>query len=208
MRALILVDIQNDFLPGGALAVPHGDEVIAVANRVATTFDLVVATQDWHPRDHGSFAANHPGKKVGDIIDMHGLPQVLWPVHCVQGTAGAGFAPALDVSRVRRVFQKGTDPAIDSYSGFFDNGHRRSTGLADYLREQGVTQVFVMGLATDYCVKFTALDAVQRAGLKTTLIEDGCRGVNLRPGDSEAAVAEMRAARVEVLRSSDLSLAR
>jgi len=207
MRALILVDIQNDFLPGGALAVPHGDEVIAVANRVATTFDLVVATQDWHPRDHGSFAANHPGKKVGDVIDMHGLPQVLWPVHCVQGTAGAEFAPALDVSRVRRVFQKGTDPAIDSYSGFFDNGHRRSTGLADYLREQGVTQVFVMGLATDYCVKFTALDAV-RAGLKTTLIEDGCRGVNLRPGDSEAAVAEMRAARVEVLRSSDLSLAR
>jgi len=208
MRALILVDIQNDFLPGGALAVPHGDEVIAVANRVATTFDLVVATQDWHPRDHGSFAANHPGKKVGDVIDMHGLPQVLWPVHCVQGTAGAEFAPALDVSRVRRVFQKGTDPAIDSYSGFFDNGHRRSTGLADYLREQGVTEVFVMGLATDYCVKFTALDAVQRAGLKTTLIEDGCRGVNLRPGDSEAAVAEMRAARVEVLRSSDLSLAR
>jgi len=207
MRALILVDIQNDFLPGGALAVPHGDEVIAVANRVATTFDLVVATQDWHPRDHGSFAANHPGKKVGDVIDMHGLPQVLWPVHCVQGTAGAEFAPALDASRVRRVFQKGTDPAIDSYSGFFDNGHRRSTGLADYLREQGVTQVFVMGLATDYCVKFTALDAV-RAGLKTTLIEDGCRGVNLRPGDSEAAVAEMRAARVEVLRSSDLSLAR
>ena len=207
MRALILVDIQNDFLPGGALAVPHGDEVIAVANRVATTFDLVVATQDWHPRDHGSFAANHPGKKVGDVIDMHGLPQVLWPVHCVQGTAGAEFAPALDVSRVRRVFQKGTDPAIDSYSGIFDNGHRRSTGLADYLREQGVTQVFVMGLATDYCVKFTALDAV-RAGLKTTLIEDGCRGVNLRPGDSEAAVAEMRAARVEVLRSSDLSLAR
>ena len=208
MKALILVDIQNDFLPGGALAVPHGDEVIAVANRVATTFDLVVATQDWHPRDHGSFAANHPGKKVGDVIDMHGLPQVLWPVHCVQGTAGAEFAPALDASRVRRVFQKGTDPEIDSYSGFFDNGHRRSTGLADYLREQGVTQVFVMGLATDYCVKFTALDAVQRAGLKTTLIEDGCRGVNLRPGDSEAAVAEMRAARVEVLRSSDLSLAR
>jgi nicotinamidase/pyrazinamidase len=208
MRALILVDIQNDFLPGGALAVPHGDEVIPVANRVSPRFELVVATQDWHPRDHGSFAANHPGKKVGDVIDLHGLPQVLWPVHCVQGTAGAALAPALDVSRVRKVFQKGTDPAIDSYSGFFDNGHRRSTGLADYLREQGVTEVFVMGLATDYCVKFTALDAVQRAGLKTTLIEDGCRGVNLRPGDSDAAVAEMRAAGVHVLRSGDLSPAR
>jgi nicotinamidase/pyrazinamidase len=208
MRALILVDIQNDFLPGGALAVPHGDEVIPVANRVSPRFELVVATQDWHPRDHGSFAANHPGNKVGDVIDLHGLPQVLWPVHCVQGTAGAALAPALDVSRVRKVFQKGTDPAIDSYSGFFDNGHRRSTGLADYLREQGVTEVFVMGLATDYCVKFTALDAVQRAGLKTTLIEDGCRGVNLRPGDSDAAVAEMRAAGVHVLRSGDLSPAR
>jgi nicotinamidase/pyrazinamidase len=204
MRALILVDIQNDFLPGGALAVPHGDEVIAVANRVSPRFDLVVATQDWHPPGHGSFAANHPGRKVGEVIDLHGLPQVLWPVHCVQGTAGAAFAPGLDVSRVRRVFQKGTDPAIDSYSGFFDNGHRRSTGLADSLREQGVDEVFVTGLATDYCVKFTALDAVQRAGLKTTLIEDGCRGVNLRPGDSERAVEVMRLAGVDLVRSPDL----
>ena len=205
MRALILVDIQNDFLPGGALAVPRGDEVIPVANRVSPGFDPVVATQDWHPPDHGSFAANHPGKKVGEVIDLHGMPQVLWPVHCVQGTTGAAFAPALDVSRVRRVFQKGTDPAIDSYSGFFDNGHRRPTGLAEYLREQSVTDVYVMGLATDYCVKFTALDAVQRAGLRTHLIEDGCRGVNLHPGDSEAAITEMRAAGVDVVRSGDLA---
>ena len=204
MRALILVDIQNDFLPGGALAVPRGDEVIAVANAVAPRFDVVVATQDWHPRDHGSFAANHPGRKVGDVIDLHGLPQVLWPVHCVQGTDGAALAPALDVSRVRRVFQKGTDAAIDSYSGFFDNGHRRSTGLADYLREQRVTDAHVMGLATDYCVKFTALDAVQRAGLQTQLIEDGCRGVNLRPGDSQAAIKVMRDAGVRVVWSSDV----
>jgi nicotinamidase/pyrazinamidase len=201
MRALILVDIQNDFLPGGALAVTRGDEVIPVANRVSPRFDLVVATQDWHPRDHGSFAANHPGKKVGEMIDLNGLPQVLWPVHCVQGTSGAAFGPALDVSRVRKVFQKGTDPAIDSYSGFFDNGHRRSTGLADYLREQGVDEVYVMGLATDYCVKFTALDAVQRAGLKATVIEDGSRGVNLRPGDSQAAIEAMREAGVNVVRS-------
>ena len=197
MRALILVDIQNDFLPGGALAVPHGDEVIAVANRVATTFDLVVATQDWHPRDHGSFAANHPGKTVGDVINLHGLPQVLWPVHCVQGTAGAEFASALDVSRVRRVFQKGTDPAIDSYSGFFDNGHRKSTGLADYLKSQRVTDVHVCGLATDYCVKFTALDARQ-LGFNVYLITDACRGVNLTPGDADAAIEEMRRAGVQV----------
>ena len=204
MKALILVDIQNDFLPGGALAVPHGDEVVPVANKVSPRFDLVVATQDWHPQDHGSFAANHPGKKVGDVIDLHGLRQILWPVHCVQNTRGAEFAPGLDVSRVARVFRKGTDPAIDSYSGFFDNGHRRSTGLADYLRERGVDQVFVMGIATDYCVKFTALDAVQRAGLKVTLIEDGCRGVNLNAGDVEAAVDEMRRAGVKVVRSSEL----
>ena len=204
MKALILVDIQNDFLPGGALAVPKGDEVIPVANKVSPKFDLVVATQDWHPRDHGSFAANHPGKKVGDVIDLHGLRQVLWPVHCVQNTRGAELAPALDVSRVRKVVRKGTDPAIDSYSGFFDNDHRKSTGLADYLREQKVTEVFVMGLATDYCVKFTALDAVQRAKLKATLIEDGSRGINLRPGDIEAAVKEMREAGVNVVRSDAL----
>ena len=205
MKALILVDIQNDFLPGGALAVPKGDEVIPVANKVSPKFELVVATQDWHPRDHGSFAANHPGKKPGDIIDLHGLRQVLWPVHCVQNSRGAELAPALDVSRVRKVIRKGTDPAIDSYSGFFDNDHRKSTGLADYLREQKVTEVFVMGLATDYCVKFTALDAVQRAGLKATLIEDGSRGINLRPGDIEAAVREMRDAGVNVMRSDALA---
>jgi len=184
--------------------VPHGDEVVPVANKVSPRFDLVVATQDWHPPDHGSFAANRPGKKVGDVIDLHGLRQILWPVHCVQNTRGAEFAPGLDVSRVARVFRKGTDPTIDSYSGFFDNGHRRSTGLADYLRERGVDQVFVMGIATDYCVKFTALDAVQRAGLKVTLIEDGCRGVNLNAGDVEAAVDEMRRAGVKVVRSSEL----
>ena len=203
MRALILVDIQNDFLPGGALAVPKGDQVIAIANKLSPRFELVVATQDWHPADHASFAANHPGKKVGDVIDLNGLRQILWPVHCVQGTRGAAFAPGLDVSRVRRVFQKGTDRTIDSYSGFFDNGHRKSTGLADYLREQRVDEVFVMGLATDYCVKFTALDALQRAGLKTTLIEDGSRGVNLRPGDSGAAVKEMQKAGVRVVQSDD-----
>jgi nicotinamidase/pyrazinamidase len=205
MKALILVDIQNDFLPGGALAVPKGDEVIPVANKVSPRFELVVATQDWHPRDHGSFAANHPGKKPGDFIDLHGLRQILWPVHCVQNTRGAEFGPALDVSRVRKVIRKGTDPAIDSYSGFFDNDHRKSTGLADYLREQKVTEVFVMGLATDYCVKFTALDAVQRAGLKTTVIEDGSRGINVRPGDVEAAVKEMRGVGVNVVRSDAIS---
>ena len=129
MRALILVDIQNDFVPGGALAVREGDRVVPIANALMPQFEIVVATQDWHPADHGSFAANHAGRKVGDVIELNGLPQVLWPVHCVQGTAGAEFVAGLDVSKVAKVFRKGTDREIDSYSGFYDNGHRRSTGL-------------------------------------------------------------------------------
>ena len=208
MTALVLVDIQNDFLPGGTLAVAFGNEVTPVANRLSPRFELVVATQDWHPRDHGSFAANHPGKRPGDVIDLNGLPQVLWPVHCVQGTRGAEFGPGLDFARVARVFRKGVDPGIDSYSGFFDNGHRRSTGLGEYLRERGVTEVVVMGLATDYCVKFTALDAAKQFGMKVTLVEDGCRGVNLKPGDSDAAVREMREAGVRVVSSDSIAVQR
>ena len=202
MNALILVDLQNDFVPGGALPVPEGDAVVPVANRLAREggFDLVVATQDWHPPDHGSFAANHPGRKPGEVIDLHGLPQILWPVHCVQNSAGAAFLPGLDVSRVGKVFQKGTDPKIDSYSGFFDNGHRKATGLGEYLKSRGVTEVYVLGLATDYCVKFTALDA-RHLGFRTHLVEDASRGVNLKRGDVQRAVEEMRAAGVEVTRS-------
>ena len=201
MNALILVDIQNDFVPGGALAVPDGDAIVPPVNKLQMRFDLVVATQDWHPPDHRSFAANHPEKKVYDVIDLHGLPQVLWPVHCVRDTPGAEFVPALDRSRIARVFQKGTDPAIDSYSGFFDNGHRKSTGLGDYLRDRGVDTVYVCGLATDYCVKFTALDARQ-LGFETVLIGDATRGVNVRPGDVGRAVEEMCAAGVVVKSSA------
>ncbi len=203
MRALILVDIQNDFLPGGALAVPRGDEVIPVANRVQPRFDLAVATQDWHPANHGSFASRYPGRKPGDLGELGGLPQVLWPDHCVQGSAGAQFAPGLRMDRVEAIFRKGTDPAIDSYSGFFDNGHRKSTGLGDYLKGRGAGEVYVLGLATDYCVKFTALDARQ-LGFRIFLIEDGSRGVELRPGDVAHAVEEMRSAGVQVVRSADL----
>ena len=203
MNALIIVDVQNDFLPGGALAVPRGDGVIPVANRVSSKFDLVVATQDWHPAKHGSFAANHPGKNIGDVIEFHGLEQILWPVHCVQGTSGAAFAARLDTSRITRVFQKGTDPAIDSYSGFFDNGRRQATGLADYLKEQGVRYVYVLGLATDYCVKFTAFDAAD-LGFQTCLIEDGCRAVNLQPHDATEAFKEMERAGITVVHSRNL----
>jgi nicotinamidase/pyrazinamidase len=203
MKALILVDLQNDFLPGGALPVPDGDQVIPVANRVQKVFPLVVATQDWHPANHGSFAASHPGRKPGEVVQLAGLPQILWPVHCVQGTRGAAFAPALETERFAKVFSKGASPEIDSYSGFFDNGHRRATGLGDYLRDRGVDTVYVMGLATDYCVKFTALDA-RVLGLETHLISDGCRGVNLQPGEVDRAIAEMRAAGVREIPSAQL----
>lgn len=203
MKALILVDIQNDFLPGGALAVPDGDAVIPVINRLQPLFPLVVATQDWHPANHGSFAANHPGQNVFAQMDLHGLPQTLWPVHCVQNTRGAELAANLQRERIARVFPKGTDPAVDSYSGLFDNGHRRSTGLGEWLQAQGVDEVFVCGLATDYCVQFTALDAVQM-GFRTHLVEDACRGVNLRPDDVSQAIKTMRGAGILVTRSANL----
>lgn len=202
-RALIVVDIQNDFLPGGALAVPDGDAVIPIANALTPRFDLVVATQDWHPPEHGSFAANHPGKRVFEQTDLAGLPQTLWPVHCVQNTYGAAFADALNVDAFDRVFQKGTDPQVDSYSGFFDNGRRRATGLGDYLRERSMSDVFIIGLATDYCVKATALDA-RHLGFAVTLIEDACRGVNLSATDVAESVTAMQRAGVSVMRSSEL----
>jgi nicotinamidase/pyrazinamidase len=203
MRALILVDIQNDFLPGGALAVPDGDEVIPIINRLQAVFPLVVATQDWHPANHGSFAASHSGRTVFEQINLNGLPQTLWPVHCVHHTKGAELAAALKRERIARIFPKGTDVGIDSYSGLFDNGHRKSTGLGEWLKDKGVTDVFVCGLATDYCVKFTALDAA-KAGFKTHFIADASRGVNLQPDDVTDAIAEMKRAGINTLRSLEL----
>jgi nicotinamidase/pyrazinamidase len=202
MKALILVDIQNDFTPGGSLAVNDGDKVVPVANRVQKKFDLIVATQDWHPKDHGSFASNRGGR-VGELSELGGLPQVLWPDHCVQGSRGAEFHPQLDMCHVTRIFRKGTDPSIDSYSGFFDNGHRKSTGMGEWLREQGTKSVYVMGLATDYCVRYTALDAVQ-FGFDTYFIEDGSRGVELHAGDVAAAIEEMRSKGVRVVKSEEI----
>ncbi|MCB0634835.1 MAG: bifunctional nicotinamidase/pyrazinamidase [Lewinella sp.] len=204
MKALILVDLQNDFCPGGALAVAEGDRTIDIANQLIPRFDLVVATQDWHPAEHESFAAHHAGGLPGQVIDLHGLPQVLWPIHCVQGSFGADFVRELNRSGIDRIFVKGTDPHIDSYSGFFDNGHRKATGLGDFLKEQGVTEVYVMGLATDYCVKFTALDALG-LGYDTNLIVDGSRGVNLQPDDVEKAIHEMEEKGVKLVHSNELT---
>ena len=201
--ALILVDLQVDFMPTGMLPVAEADRVIPIANRLMPLYGTVVATQDWHPADHGSFAANHPWRKPGQVIDLHGLPQVLWPIHCVQNTWGAEFVEELRRDGITEVFQKGTDPTIDSYSGFYDNGHRKSTGLAEWLRERGIEEVHVLGVATDYCVKFTVLDALKE-GFTTVLIEDACRGVNLQPSDVDNAVTEMREAGARVMQSNDL----
>ena len=203
VTALILVDLQNDFVPGGSLAVAEGDRLAHLANQLMPQFSQVVATQDWHPPDHQSFASQHPNRAIGDEIQLNGLAQRLWPDHCVQQTPGADLVAELNLASIHHVSRKGTDPTIDSYSGFFDNGHRQTTDLDAFLKRNLVTEVFVMGLATDYCVKFTAMDAIQ-LGYQTNLIFDGCRGVDLQPGDVSRAVEEMRAAGVHILQSDQL----
>ncbi|WP_092793760.1 bifunctional nicotinamidase/pyrazinamidase [Algoriphagus hitonicola] len=201
--ALIIVDVQYDFLPGGALAVAHGNQIIPVINLIQEKFDLVVATQDWHPANHKSFAANHPGKKIGEFIDLNGLEQILWPVHCVQGSQGAEFHRDLDQSPWTAVFQKGKNPEVDSYSGFFDNARRGDTGLGDFLKSKDIKKVYVCGLAQDYCVKFTALDA-KSLGFETILIADATRPVNLDSKDGDRAIEAMKEKGIEVLLSTEL----
>ena len=199
--ALILVDIQNDFCPGGALAVADGDAVVPVANQLAAKFhergDLVVATQDWHPADHGSFAPV-AGVAVGSLGKLGGVPQVFWPVHCVADTPGASWHPALRCDLIDQVFPKGTDRGIDSYSGFYDNDHHSSTGLGEYLRQHQVTAVTIVGLATDYCVAATARDALA-AGLQTTVVAAGCRAVDLQAGDGQRTLAELAASGARII---------
>jgi nicotinamidase/pyrazinamidase len=177
MLALILVDIQNDFVPGGALAVPAGNEIIPLVNRLQNSFDLVIATQDWHPQQHKSFASNHEHKQPFEKIVLHGLDQVLWPDHCVQGTLGAQLHKDLKTDKVEAIFRKGMDPEIDSYSGFYDNGYKKNTGVAGYLRERKVQKVFICGLAGDYCVFYTAKDALKE-NFQTYIIEDATRPID------------------------------
>ncbi|QMU29388.1 bifunctional nicotinamidase/pyrazinamidase [Adhaeribacter radiodurans] len=201
MKALLLIDIQNDFLPGGALAVPEGDQIIQVVNQLQPHFDLVIATQDWHPILHKSFASQHSDKQVFETINLNGLEQVLWPDHCVRGTPGAEFSQVLETNRIEAIFRKGTNPEIDSYSGFYDNGHRKSTGLADYLRGKQVRQVFVAGLAADYCVYFSIKDALQE-GFKTYLIEDATRPIS--PEGFEKAKADIHNRGGKIIQSGAL----
>lgn len=174
MKTLIIIDVQNDFVPGGALSVPNGDTIIPIINKIIPKFELVIATQDWHPSSHKSFASNHPGKEVFEVIELNGLEQKLWPDHCVQDTPGADFHPDLEVRPIEAVFRKGMDPEIDSYSGFFDNGHRKSTGLSGYLKEKGATELYFCGLAGDICVYFSIMDALKE-GFSATLIEDAAK---------------------------------
>lgn len=177
MKTLVLIDIQNDFMPGGALAVPRGDEIISLVNRLQERFELVIATQDWHPKGHTSFASSHPNKSEFDTISINGIQQVLWPEHCVQNTRGADFHDELETSRIEAIFRKGTNSNIDSYSGFFDNAHLKSTGLSGYLKEKGAAQLYFAGLAGDYCVNFSVLDALAE-GFESVLIEDATRSLS------------------------------
>ncbi len=203
MKALIIVDMQNDFLPGGALGVHQGDEVIPIINKLQDLdFDVIIATKDWHPHDHGSFASTH-GKKEGEHINLAGIDQILWPAHCVQETSGAELSSLLKKDKIEKVFHKGTDKMIDSYSTFFDNGHRKSTGLDTFLQKKNIKDIYIAGLATDYCVKYSALDAL-KLGFNTFVIEDACKGVNLQKEDSKKALEEIRNAGAHIIKSKDL----
>jgi nicotinamidase/pyrazinamidase len=199
---LVVVDVQNDFIPGGALAVPRGDEVMPVINRLAARFENVILTQDWHPRGHASFASSHPGKKPFETLELSYGDQVLWPDHCVQGTPGAAFHPDLDASKAQLVIRKGYHREIDSYSGFLEADRKTSTGLAGYLRERNLEKLYVCGLATDFCVAWTALDGRQ-AGFEVCVIEDASRAIDLE-GSLQRAWKELAAAGVERAASASL----
>ena len=201
MKTLILVDVQNDFMPGGALAVPNGDEIVPLINKLQQKFDLVIATQDWHPEGHASFATSHPGSEKFEVIKLDGLDQVMWPEHCIRNTQGADFHPDLKTSGIEAIFRKGTDKKIDSYSGFFDNAHLKSTGLTGYLKEKNAHDLYIVGLAAEYCVYFSIKDALEE-GFNVTLIEDGTRA--LKQEDYKEARIDILRRGGKVLHSEDL----
>ena len=202
MKTLVIIDMQNDFIPGGALAVPEGDQIVDLINKLQEEFDLVIATQDWHPRDHSSFVANHPGKKDFEKIDLHGQEQVLWPVHCVQNSDGAKFHPDLNTAKIETIFRKGTSQEIDSYSGFYDNAHLKSTGLAGFLKEKGAEELYFCGLAAEYCVYFSIMDALKE-GFSAILIEDATRPLNVE--DFQKAKENILKAGGKIIKSKELN---
>ncbi len=196
MKVLLIIDVQNDFCPNGALAVKDGDKIIPSINLMMDSFDLTLATQDWHPPGHGSFASSH-FKNVGEVIELEGIKQILWPDHCVQNTEGARLNENLDLNKIAKIFKKGIHQNIDSYSGFFENDHLTATTLGPYLKSINLTDLTIVGLATDYCVKYTALDAI-KMGFNTTVLVNACRGVELNSGDVKKAIEEMFTAGVNI----------
>ncbi|MCH7408417.1 bifunctional nicotinamidase/pyrazinamidase [Belliella sp. DSM 111904] len=203
MKGLIIVDVQNDFLPGGTLAVKEGDQIIPIINQLQEKFDFIVATQDWHPENHGSFATNHENKKPGEFVSLDGIQQILWPVHCVQNTFGASFHKDLNQEKWKAVFQKGMNPKVDSYSGFFDNNKKGDTGLSKFLKDNGIEEIFICGLAEDYCVKFTVLDGLSE-GFEVHLILDATKAVNIHPDDFVKAMIEMENAGAVITHSEEI----
>jgi nicotinamidase/pyrazinamidase len=202
-KVLLIVDVQSDFLSGGNLAVPGGDEIISLVNKLQEKFELVIATKDWHPKNHKSFASQHRNKQAGDVIILNKQKQILWPDHCVKNSFGSGFPSTLNTGKLDRIFYKGTDKNIDSYSGFLDNDKKKKTGLEEYLKQKRVQDIYIAGLATDYCVKFTALDG-KTAGFNVFVIADACRGVDLNKGDVEKVFKEMEDKRVNIIKSKDI----
>ncbi len=202
MRTLIITDVQHDFMPGGALGIAGANAIIPVINRLIPKFDHVLATQDWHPPHHISFASTHR-KKVGEVIQVNGIEQILWPDHCVQNTHGADFAQGLHRERIGAIFHKGTDPKVDSYSTFFDNARKRHTGLAAHLQKHNLKDLYFVGLATDYCVLYSVLDALE-LGFNTWVVRDACRAINLQPADEEQALEKMRKKGAQIIQSSDV----
>lgn len=198
MKSLLIVDMQNDFCPGGALPVKDGNKIVDIINKLQESFELVIVTQDWHPNNHISFARTH-NKKPGEIIIINGIKQVLWPDHCIQDTYGADFVKSLNKKKIKKIIKKGTDSQIDSYSGFFDNERKKETELRSYLNENNVKELFIVGLATDYCVKYTALDSAS-LGFKTNVIIDATKGIN----DVNNAVQEMKNAGINIISSAML----
>jgi nicotinamidase/pyrazinamidase len=203
-NALLVVDVQNDFCPGGALAIHEGDKVIPVINQIQPIFDTIIATRDWHPSNHVSFAVNHPGKNVYDVMDINGISQVLWPLHCVSGSMGAAFHPDLEMERVKLILHKGLNPAIDSYSVFLENDKITPTGMDGFLRSLAITRIFLCGLATDYCVLYSALDAIS-FGFETFVVIDACCGVDVPERNIEKAIRLMKSSGVKIMSSLELS---